>query len=222
MLRNRVWAAKIWKSSSLKSAWLSTGPWDHVSILGCSLNAFTFQSSLGSFTEIPRKRDRRIDVGEVSSISDNAVPFCPDYTPIYRDLKSYQDTISSFGIPSLHERFEFIRQLGNVFLVRPEILSSYITENYLGRIDAVLLKPYLAQRSDWGQFEKGFGDVTNGTEEESLVDGKGQKDRFGMGRLSTMMKDLEGMKLGEGVSLPAIHSGLTSNFSIPTRAFGGA
>jgi hypothetical protein len=130
----------------------------------------------------------------------------------HRDLKSYQDTISSFGIPSLHERFEFIRQLGNVFLVRPEILSSYVTENYLGRIDTTLLKPYLAQRSDWGQFETGFNDGA-GTEEDGLTDGKGLKDRFGMGRLSTMMKDLEGMKLGEGMTIP-------SGFSISTRAFG--
>jgi hypothetical protein len=129
-------------------------------------------------------------------------------------LKSYQDTISSFGIPSLHERFEFIRQLGNVFLVRPEILRSYITENYLGRIDSTLLKPYLAQRSDWGQFEKGFDDGA-GTEEDGLMDGKGIKDRFGMGRLSTMMKDLEGMKLGEGMGMS-----IPSGFSISTRAFG--
>jgi hypothetical protein len=128
-------------------------------------------------------------------------------------LKSYQDTISSFGIPSLHERFEFIRQLGNVFLVRPEILSSYITENYLGRIDSTLLKPYLAQRSDWGQFEKGFNDGA-GLEVDGLVDGKGLKDRFG-GRLSTMMKDLEGVKLGEGMGMT-----IPSGFSISTRAFG--
>ena len=128
-------------------------------------------------------------------------------------MKSYQDTISSFGIPSLHERFEFIRQLGNVFLVRPEILSSYITENYLGRIDSTLLKPYLAQRSDWGQFEKGFNDGA-GLEVDGLVDGKGLKDRFG-GRLSTMMKDLEGVKLGEGMGMT-----IPSGFSISTRAFG--
>lgn len=129
-----------------------------------------------------------------------------------RDLKSYQDTISSFDIPSLHERFEFIRQLGNVFLVRPEILSSYITENYLGRIDAALLKPYLAQRSDWGQFEKGFNDVA-GIEDDGLSDGKRLKERFGMSKLSNMVKELEGMKLGEGMTIP-------SGFSISTRAFG--
>lgn len=138
--------------------------------------------------------------------------FCP-----VRDLKSYQDAISSFGIPSLHERFEFIRQLGNVFLVRPEILSSYITENYLGRIDSTLLKPYLAQRSDWGSFEKGFDDGT-GTEDDGLSAEKGLRERLGIGRLSTMMKDLEGMRRGEG--MPALPSALSGNFSISARGFG--
>lgn len=135
-----------------------------------------------------------------------------------RDLKSYQDTISSFGIPSLHERFEFIRQLGNVFLVRPEILSSYITENYLGRIDSTLLKPYLAQRSDWGSFEKGFDDGVGAEEDGSLGAEKGLKQRLGIGRLSMMMKDLEGMRRGEG--MPALPSALSGNFSISTRGFG--
>lgn len=133
-----------------------------------------------------------------------------------RDLKSYQDAVSSFGIPALHERFEFIRQLGNVFLVRPEILKSYITEGYLGRIDSILLKPYLSLRSDWGQFEKGF-------DSEALpeVQGPGLRDRFA--RLSVMMKDLEGLKV-DGLSMgtlamPTIPSGLTGTFS---RQFGGS
>ena len=139
------------------------------------------------------------------------------YLPSVRDLKSYQDTISSFGVPSLHERFEFIRQLGNVFLVRPEILSSYITENYLGRIDSTLLKPYIAQRSDWGSFEKGFDDGV-GAEDDGLSVEKGLKERLGIGRLSTMMKDLEGMRRGEG--MPTLPSALSANFSISTKAFG--
>ncbi|KJA29885.1 hypothetical protein HYPSUDRAFT_174827 [Hypholoma sublateritium FD-334 SS-4] len=132
-----------------------------------------------------------------------------------KDLKSYQDTVSSFGIPALHERFEFIRQLGNVFLVRPEILKSYITEGYLGRIDSSLLKPYLSLRSDWGQFEKGF-------DSEALPEaqGPGLRDRFA--RLSVMMKDLEGLKV-DGLSMgtlamPTMPSGLTGTFS---RPFGG-
>lgn len=135
--------------------------------------------------------------------------------PLARDIKMYQDTISSFGIPALTERFEFIRQLGNVFLVRPEILKSYITENYLGRIDPSFLKPYLALRSDWGQFEKGFNDGDG--EDGAAPEARGLKDRFG--RLSVMMKELEGlklegMKLGEGITMPTIPSGFAGSFSI--------
>jgi exocyst complex component 5 len=81
----------------------------------------------------------------------------------------------------------------------------------------LLLKPYLALRSDWGQFEKGFdtGDVEE-------VETKGLKNR--LGRLS-VMKELEalraeGMKLGEGITslnMPSIPASLTSGFSISTR-----
>jgi len=130
-----------------------------------------------------------------------------------KDLKSYQDTIGSFGIAALHERFEFIRQLGNVFLVRPEILKSYMTENYLGRIDASLLKPYLMLRSDWAQFGKVFND-SQGLPEDATTDGRGFKDRFG--RLSVMMKDLEGLKLSEGISIP---TSFTGGFSMPSKPF---
>lgn len=127
----------------------------------------------------------------------------------------YQDTISSFGIPSLTERYEFLRQLGNVFLVRPEILKSYITENYLGRIDPILLKPYISLRSDWGQFDRSFIDGGADEEEVQVAEPKG---RFG--RLSVMMKDLEGLKLSDGIALPSMPSrnSLAGGFTIQ-RAF---
>ncbi|KAF6762173.1 exocyst complex component protein [Ephemerocybe angulata] len=142
-----------------------------------------------------------------------------------KDIKSYQDAISTFGIPALQERFEFIRQLGQIFLIQPEILKSFITENYLGRIDSSLLKPYIALRSDWGQFEKGFNDSA-----APVVDGAGGvalKDRFG--RLSVMMKELETLKV-EGISMgmPSIPSSFTGNFtmpsmpSMPSRPFGNS
>ncbi|KAJ7094571.1 exocyst complex protein [Mycena belliarum] len=136
-----------------------------------------------------------------------------------KDIKSYQDTIATFGIPALHERFEFIRQLGNIFLVRPEILKSYITENYLGRVDSSLLKPYVALRSDWGQFEKGFNDAT-GADDSNATLRAGFKDRFG--RLSVMMKELEGLKqeglkLSEGLVMPSIPTSFAGGFSISTR-----
>ena len=143
------------------------------------------------------------------------------HAPPNRDLKSYQDIISSFAIPSLTERFEFIRQLGNVFLVRPDILRSYITEGYLGRIDATLLRPYLAQRSDWGQAEKGFNDSS---EDVDAPGGKGLKDRLGMGRLSMIMKDLEPLKdmSIRDMNMPTLPSSLTANLpsSIASRFTG--
>ena len=142
-------------------------------------------------------------------------------TLLFRDIKSYQDTISTFAIPSLHERFEFIRQLGNVFLVKPDILKSYITEGYLGRIDANLLRPYLAQRADWGQAEKGLNDALG---MEDPGDSKGLKDRFGMGRLSMIMKDLEPLNLRDHVSIPSLPAmpAMPAGMSMPSltaRAF---
>ena len=121
--------------------------------------------------------------------------------------------MATFSIPALHERFEFIRQLGNIFLVQPDILKSYITENYLGRIEPNLLRPYLAQRSDWGYVEKRFSD-----DSEEAAGGKtgtkGLRDRFGMGRLSMMMKDLEGLRFGDSVQMgmQALPSGFAQAF----------
>jgi len=133
-----------------------------------------------------------------------------------KDLKSYQDTVASFNVPSLLERYEFIRQLGNVFLVRPEILRSYITENYLGRIDSSLLIPYLAQRSDWVQFENRFNESSETEDTVPDIATKGLKDRFKITRLS-MMKELEGLKLGDGIAA-TIPSGIVQNFTATGRS----
>lgn len=70
------------------------------------------------------------------------------------DIAAYQEAIKEFGIPALNDRFEMLRQLGNSFVVQPQILRSYMTESHLGRIDARLLRPYLQQRSDWSQFSR--------------------------------------------------------------------
>ncbi|EPQ59103.1 exocyst complex component Sec10 [Gloeophyllum trabeum ATCC 11539] len=142
---------------------------------------------------------------------------------LVKDLKAYQDIIDTFSIPALHERFEFIRQLGNIFLLGPDILKSFITDSYLGRIDTALLRPYLAQRSDWGQFGSGFNDEGEDTV-SGLPESKGLKGRLGVGRLSMMMKDLEGLRLGEGMTMnmPSIPSGFTGSFSLSARAFGAA
>ena len=134
--------------------------------------------------------------------------------------------MATFKIPSLSERFEFIRQLGNVFLIQPEILKSYITEGYLGRIDASLLRPYLCQRTDWAQFGSKFyeeddtlGESTSSDSRDIATGGKGSKmenlkDRFGMSRLSMMVRDLESLRLSrEGGGMSVMMANFPVGFS---------
>ncbi|KAG9030353.1 Exocyst complex component 5 [Tulasnella sp. JGI-2019a] len=161
-----------------------------------------------------------------------------------KDLKAYQDTMSSFGIPALEERFEFIRQLGNVFLVRPDILKSYITEDELGRIDSKLLRPYLAQRSDWNQFgaefekevfggvvvekrasrvafaEMGMSSMSGAFGGSLSNDVKGLRDRLGVGKLSTMMKELEALRSTGGGAGGTKQTEGGTGYSIPSFSFG--
>ena len=62
--------------------------------------------------------------------------------------------MSTFGVLAINDRYDMLRQLGNCFIVQPNVLKSYLTESHLGRIDSRLLRAYLAQRSDWGQFSR--------------------------------------------------------------------
>jgi hypothetical protein len=57
--------------------------------------------------------------------------------------------IKIFKIPALDERFEMLRQLGNIFVVKPEILKSILSEGYLARLDPSVLYPYLEKRIDF-------------------------------------------------------------------------
>lgn len=85
-----------------------------------------------------------------------------------KDLAMYQDTIARFNIPGLSERFEMIRELGNVFVVQPSILKSYLSESsMLGRLDGKLLKPFFMMRADYGDHPKKFWDEIVGSDSNS-------------------------------------------------------
>jgi hypothetical protein len=68
---------------------------------------------------------------------------------LFRDIAKYQEVIKMFKIPGLDERFEMLRQLGNIFVVKPEILKSILSEGYLARLDPSVLYPYLEKRIDF-------------------------------------------------------------------------
>ena len=134
-------------------------------------------------------------------------------------MKLYQDTISTFSIPSLHERFEFLRQLGNVFLISADILTSYITEGYLGRISEELIIPYLEQRSDWSQASKFFNSSSHGPTGDG-GDGKGGFKKLSINRLSTMINfehipPMNIPSLPAGMSMPSM-----PNLTMPSRFTG--
>lgn len=67
-----------------------------------------------------------------------------------KDLAQYQDAVGQFGVPALGERFEMLRQLGNLFIVQPASLAQYMQdEPHLATLDRRLLRPYLMKRTDY-------------------------------------------------------------------------
>jgi len=113
-----------------------------------------------------------------------------------KDLAMYQDATSKYNIPIINERFEFIRQLGNLFVVQPTTLKSYISDSILNRVDPLLLRPYLAQRSDWPQISAGWeGSAGAGSviDDGALTAAHGLRDRLGAG-LGSIMRELENFR----------------------------
>ncbi|KAG0655950.1 Exocyst complex component 5 [Rhodotorula mucilaginosa] len=82
-----------------------------------------------------------------------------------KDLALYQDTIATFALAPISDRFEMLRQLGNVFIVQPDILRSYLQEGYLARIENRLLRPFVMCRSDYGDYPRKFWDDVFGPDE---------------------------------------------------------
>jgi len=56
----------------------------------------------------------------------------------------YQYVMNKCGTPVIDERFDFVRPLGNLFLLRPpDAIKAYIEDNLLPRVALPLLSPYL-------------------------------------------------------------------------------
>jgi hypothetical protein len=59
--------------------------------------------------------------------------------------------VASFKILAINERFELLRQLGNVFVVKPEHLKPMLEEGQLARIDPAILHSFIVNRADFKQ-----------------------------------------------------------------------
>ncbi|CAO3611897.1 unnamed protein product [Cunninghamella echinulata] len=88
---------------------------------------------------------------------------------VAKDIAKYQEVVQVFKIPTLNDRFEMLRQLGNIFVVKPEILRSILSEGYLARLEPNVLYPYLVKREDFksAQLERKLGISANGNTSNS-------------------------------------------------------
>ncbi|GAA6029940.1 hypothetical protein JCM8097_009179 [Rhodosporidiobolus ruineniae] len=136
-----------------------------------------------------------------------------------KDLALYQDTMSSFGIPALNDRFEMLRQLGNVFIVQPDILKSYLNEAYLARIENRLLRPFIMMRSDYSDYSRRFWDDVFGPDEAPAPGtagaGAAGLGGAGAGSVGVGLGSLPGLGTvaGKLPSLSSFTSSATSSFS---------
>lgn len=86
-----------------------------------------------------------------------------------------------------------LRQLGNSFIVQPNVLKSYMTESHLGRIELKLLRPYLQQRVDYSSFAKSLNlEDAPGT---MLINSKEEEKR--LNRMSTTISGVAGAGMGK-------------------------
>lgn len=120
--------------------------------------------------EVPCLGNGRPDAHQVR-LQLSACGVLADNRAARRDLALYQDTISAFSLPALNDRFEMLRQLGNVFIVQPDILRSYLNEAYLARIENRLLRPFVMMRSDYGDYSRRFWDEVFGPDGVQGADG---------------------------------------------------
>ncbi len=70
---------------------------------------------------------------------------------LVKDLAMYQETIRHFRVAALAERYAFLRELGSIFIVKPEHLKSLLGDGLLGKVEASVLQPFVALRERWSK-----------------------------------------------------------------------
>ncbi|PWN48937.1 exocyst complex component Sec10 [Violaceomyces palustris] len=125
---------------------------DESTQVGLSRNAESFLTEIGvAFHGLLLEHLRKFTVSAAGGLM------------LTKDLAVYQDAISTFGIPAVSDRFEMLRQLGNLFIVQPAVLKSYMREAHLAKVDERLLRPYLLRRSDYSKEVRDLDDLPTTT-----------------------------------------------------------
>ena len=66
-----------------------------------------------------------------------------------KDISSLQQVVESWNIQSLSQRYQLLHEIGNIFIVKPDVLRGLVTEGELAGISPRLLLPYFQCREDY-------------------------------------------------------------------------
>ncbi|KAJ3356337.1 Exocyst complex component 5 [Kappamyces sp. JEL0680] len=75
-------------------------------------------------------------------------------TSICNDITRYHEVIIQFRVESLNEYFSVLKELSNLYIVKPENLKMVLQEGYLGRMELSVLHSYLYLRADWSKLAR--------------------------------------------------------------------
>lgn len=84
-----------------------------------------------------------------------------------KDISRCHEAVSGWGIASLEQRFMYLREIGNIFVVKPDVLRKLLVDGELSKVRAKYLVPYLECREDYG-FEN-LGDLVEHSAGSSLL-----------------------------------------------------
>ncbi|KAJ3272112.1 Exocyst complex component 5 [Terramyces sp. JEL0728] len=69
-------------------------------------------------------------------------------------LCKYHEIVIQFRVENLDEYFNVLKELCNLYIVKPENLRMVLQEGYLGRMELPVLHSYISLRADWSKLGK--------------------------------------------------------------------
>jgi hypothetical protein len=70
------------------------------------------------------------------------------------EISKYQAIITAFNIEILHDQFSCLKEMANLFIVKPENLKAVIMYGYLAKIEMKSIRSILELRQDWAKLAK--------------------------------------------------------------------
>lgn len=70
------------------------------------------------------------------------------------DVVKYHEMIVQFRVESLNEYFSALKEICNLYIVKPENLKTVMQDGYLGRMDLSVIHSFLVLREDWRKLSR--------------------------------------------------------------------